>query len=141
MKDEKDMKYYTPAIEEFHVGFECQVVQEGQWITVMPFESGTLAYVERSLNEDSCRVKYLDRDDIESFGFEFQELKWNKVSEERTFKSAKYTILFFGFYTTTVNTHLKGRLTIYSEQEDILFDGRVKNKSELKRILTQTGVI
>ena len=65
MKD----KYYTPEIEEFHVGFEYEVnygkdrwVKEGlhyaPQVVTLPYK-----------NLENIRVKHLDREDIESLGF------------------------------------------------------------------------
>jgi len=62
-------KYYTPTIEEFHVGFEYELKTEGEWV------SQTLD-IDYSLNRvagglaNNTRVKHLDQEDIESFGFE-----------------------------------------------------------------------
>jgi hypothetical protein len=66
-------------------------------------------------------------------------LKWNKVSDERTYKLDKYTMLFFGYNISKNNKHLKGRVTIY-EYEDILFNGSIKNISELKILIKQLNI-
>jgi len=84
--------------------------------------------------------KHLDKKDIESLGWKHEELNWDKVSEERTYKLDKYTILFFGYGIT--NEHLKGRLTIYCNigTNEIIFDGIIKNKSELNKLMKMLNI-
>ena len=84
-----DDKYYTPEIEEFHVGFEYEQKPSFTDGTVKTqedfdrekwkkriFKVGYGPYINRALygrNRDKgicgIRVKYLDREDIESLGF------------------------------------------------------------------------
>ena len=117
-------KYYTPTIEEFHVGFECEMnTTPNNWvkasITLIHFQ-----YLNKWLQEGLIRVKYLDRENIESLGF-------------RQCESF--------FYST------KGDYRIYSELERIyqiedliyaktLFSGEIRNKSELSRLLKQLEI-
>ena len=62
-------KYYIPEIEEFHVGFEVETMS-----------SKTNDWVNYTITVDDClgtwdifltktRIKYLDREDIESLGW------------------------------------------------------------------------
>ena len=84
-----ESKYYTPEIEEFHVGFEYEyketfldgtVKSKEQFDNAKWVESissiGDSPYVHRALSgkiadnkRGGIRVKYLDKEDIESFGF------------------------------------------------------------------------
>lgn len=84
----KSSKYYTPQIEEFHVGFEFEFSGlDNNW-NKQPFTSQkvlreeseyfglyTLSWVKKIFNnkdmpiENYMRVKYLDSVDIESFEF------------------------------------------------------------------------
>lgn len=86
-------KYYTPALNEFNVGFEYEM-KSGFWDgTVKTLEQyneakwekhtvivGSLPYIERTIsgrNSDNLppaiRVKYLDEIDIESLGYELDK--------------------------------------------------------------------
>ena len=87
-------KFYVPSIEEFHVGFEYEAkatFQDGTVKSQEEFEDDEkypwtkqtcdviLASIERSLTgvnaeNGRCgiRVKYLDKEDIESLGFEYK---------------------------------------------------------------------
>lgn len=94
-------KYYTPKIEEFHIGFECEVfgtsyqypvtlvsaniikvlgepVMVQDWDKVVcEWDDLELVYDDWEHEYDNFkneyRVKYLDREDIESFGFVFDQ--------------------------------------------------------------------
>lgn len=128
-------KYYTPSIEEFHVGFEFEIlIKNKYWETtsVGKYELNTIAANVNSSFKDYYRVKYLDREDIESFGFsnvigdiyflkvgklfpvKLQQLEYNKI------------IIFY---------------PEYFNRGEILFQGIIKNKSELKTLLKQLEII
>ena len=68
-------KYYTPEIEEFHVGFEYETsyLQAcGTWSREV-LEEDYVGYFHSIYSGDAVptefRVKYLDKDDIEDLGF------------------------------------------------------------------------
>ncbi len=76
----KVMKYYIPIIEEFYTGFEYERMNGESWEESEFLESdsyGTLArgyeneFEEIAIGLRDVRVKYLDREDIESLGFEY----------------------------------------------------------------------
>ena len=162
-------KYYTPTIEEFHVGFEYEVTMmssgglvmmnfkdntnetisepnhkiwektvvtstmadTGKMIT-MPFNDGTLTYEDTTLpydhrsiedivsllKSDQIRVKYLDQEDIESLGFVSD-------SGDKDFIIGEFQLEI-----------IKDIIFISKRYGEIpLFQGTIKNISELKRIL------
>ena len=73
----EDTKYYQPEITEFHVGFECECNDEEtgfEPITICAEDLKNKLDEEYNFQEvgsihPEYRVKCLDRDDIESFGF------------------------------------------------------------------------
>ncbi|MHA2182983.1 MAG: hypothetical protein ACXAAH_16305, partial [Promethearchaeota archaeon] len=98
---EKD-KYYTPTIEEFHVGFEYEYSvsgDEGTWettslngdfyekeheVTYLPMR---IRNSNTKIHAGRVRVKHLDREDIESFGFEWNEMgPWRDDLERFMFR-------------------------------------------------------
>tara|TARA_R100000544_G_C2213483_1_gene53227 strand:- start:114 stop:527 length:414 start_codon:yes stop_codon:yes gene_type:complete len=137
MKD----KYYTPEIEEFHVGFEFEsnytlFSRDREWVKCKLDENNTWFteewYVDAVPTE--FRVKYLDKEDIESLGWEFHQQNhsgclssfWNKKDVLlRLTVSYKNSIPYVSIY------HYEG----WETPEMI-----IKNKSELKRILKQLSV-
>lgn len=141
-----ETKYYTPKDEEFHIGFEFEskignglihpsfyeenqewkqtVVQQGDFFT--------------TIDPKSVRVKFLDQEDIEGLGW----------YHDQTTKDG--AVFFFGsfdqFSLICHNHHLKfddnyTNVRISVMLGDNLFDGKIKNKSELKRLMVQLGII
>jgi len=127
-------KYYTPDISEFHVGFEYQTSgNDGDdWHEELILDKFELV---QAIENDALyifRVKYLDRGDVESLGFE----------HDQTTKDGSY------FYNGTLITenqwciNLKDLIIdIYdiNGKSDFRFTGVIKNKSELKRVLKMIG--
>ena len=140
-------EYYTPSVEEFHVGFECEVsitTSHGQyenkvnWYPIvigrkdrysLLIEAEFHAKLKIDLNK--FRVKYLDKEDIESLGFKF-------IEEDRGYCYYKLKI-----YRLTYNPK-EHSLTIDNgedyEQYNCYFEGTIKNISELKVLLKQIGI-
>ena len=151
MKD----KYYTPTIEELHVGFEYEfkprlrqglmshVHQEFEYVnwwkkeTIGREREGIIDILESYSNpfslsdvlsyhkDKAIRVKYLDREDIESLGF----VKWPD--------DEIYDLGEFQLHTNNYTNPLM--IAIYDDNSQYCFVGTIKNKSELKRILKQIG--
>jgi hypothetical protein len=134
MKD----KYYTPGIEEFHVGFEYERINGTTWETAKINQhdfSSLLSYKDEENEFDEInkkirevRVKYLDKEDIESLGF---ILKYDK-NNHHTYHSGGYAI-----------THciLDNKVDIYYMDGSEFVNGIViKNLSELKIILKQLNI-
>jgi hypothetical protein len=140
-------KYYTPSIEEFHVGFEYEYsdlnhnLQGYGWFkTEYVIDDTLLGMIEVGMN--NYRVKYLDKEDIESLGFKL-DLEAGKHSEGLWFKSTIKDILdgeddYLVFYPKN-NTITIGSFIAYEEQM-LVSDINIKNKSELKRLLKQLGI-
>lgn len=139
-----DSKYYTPEIEEFHVGFEYEQCpfkvedsKKDKWSVVRKFvyPDGVHNYtkihgieaLELPIKEQCVRVKYLDREDIESLGYHTED------NGECYNKSEGFTLV--GLYPWEKPNEYK--ITI--ELNDV-FLGIIKNKSELKRLLKQLGI-
>ena len=141
-------KYYTPEIEEFHVGFECEqkLLEEGaEWKPIR------IHCLEMITHVSSCaRVKYLDQEDIESLGFTEETdpekafcsqwggsstLFYKKYYDESRKKELYHWIRCSGSYDGSFQPGDKGVFMMMSQD----FRGWVKNKSELKRVLKQIG--
>lgn len=140
-------KYYTPELEEFHVGFEYELRvtnewQQCEWSPRNDMSWFNLELIDRNGEEkfstpaNLIRVKYLDQEDIEELGWEEDldapcryELKGyilykfredGFITIKRSFTYEKYGTSFIGF--------------------DILFEGTIKNKSELKKVMIMLGI-
>jgi hypothetical protein len=135
-------KYYTPTIDEFHIGFEYEYMQFSEelecvdrWLPVNITIKALIPEINKFEDINKIRVKYLNREDIRSFGF---------VDDLRnSFIHDKY-LLLPGYYTrakTEIQYDFDTKICTIGSTGQIVFIGKIKNKSELKRILKQIGVI
>lgn len=138
-----DSKYYVPEPEELHIGFEYEVncfigtdtdmyygyvnnTKNNQWCQFV-FPDKFTGYDLDKLFKNKIRVKYLDIDDIESLGWEQQ------FEGEYSFSKIGYR-LFYDY-------EVKHMTILHYHSGDYLFIGIIKNKSELKKLLTQLNII
>lgn len=141
-------KYYTPEIEEFHVGFEFEMDDTwGGWkklILTDEMLKGNVMIGLGSGNErvpyyHKTRVKYLDREDIESLGF--VENAWSLVdSDWKMYDLGKYLLSHGGGNNYSITIPNEGIQTEKGFMHHTVFRGTIKNKSELKRLLKQLGI-
>lgn len=137
-------EYYTPALEEFHVGFEIELYNAdgGCWGKYIVTEGDRPIDFVNDIESDCCRVKYLDKQDIESL--EWKILTTFKspftgrqgytfgISNSRGFnEGADYKLI-------TLDNHVyQIHIIHYShyeyKQETMAFS--IRNKSELKKLM------
>jgi len=154
-------KYYTPDISEFHVGFEYEAKQsfmDGTVKTSVEYERaewklhtvcvGDIPYIDRALNGKNAanglcgiRVKYLDREGIESLGYSHEGGKLS-VGGQQEYEGLLGTKGLISIFHTPINSKVtikgKNKIRDGSGKWDgwiIYFDGKIYNKSELKNIL------
>ena len=130
MKEES--KYYTPEIEEFHVGFEYEYKYNDKGWTQKVYEPHF--EVDKIEAEKYCRVKYLDKEDIESLGFEVKKepYRWQFGKGHINLTTAIYN---------SKSDVPHDRITISDGRDDhTYFDGTIKNKSELINQLKRCGI-
>ena len=134
------MKYYTPTIEEFHIGFEYEIsTREGAWLkdTYMCNSKVGVTFDDMPELAKISRVKLLDRSDIEDLGWEYVPYVSQGEQGDRWFdvhKKGKYTMISGGVKTNHV------RIFIDSMLDDNLFQGTIKNKGKLKDVLKMIGI-
>lgn len=153
-----ESKYYSPTIDEFYVGFEyyfCSTYQEGvdideiiidgedgykKYIYDIPSNSkwDSKGWIISGLEHNQFKVKYLDKSDIEELGFEYKEDRG---------MSENYGHLFYLPYNESTGLVCCLRYWFNSNRVEIkrnhigtIFDGTIKNKSELKKLLTQLNI-
>lgn len=140
------MKYYTPEIDEFHVGFECEIqsswgMQKGIYPSILREDTLTGFQLQKIGETETLkkvisgiRVKYLDKKDIESLGFSYY--KTHPGMEQMEFDKGEYEL--------TYDPNFKGkqwlRINLEGEGDVTLFSGSIKNKSELKVLLKQLNI-
>ena len=162
----ENTKYYTPEIEEFCVGFEYeQKVKFGWYNSIFGELNGEyIGEYDNELSEcyweirhNNIRVKYLDKTDIESFGFinilttgtqRFKKYVNLKQLEDGEWFDY-YLFLSLRYFDNTPHITIK-KIDIHTYEEEIevndnvkteyLFQGYVKNKHEFSKILKQLGI-
>lgn len=129
---ETNNKYYTPTRDEFFEGFEFEFntgnegwrkdISDGR----LPYSFFTEKY------KDLARVKYLDKEDIESLGWKYdtKENYYSYMDYKEFFKSNN--TLFSNFKNKTIG--------IWDIASNFKFNGIIKNKSELKKLMKQLGI-
>lgn len=143
-------KYYTPTIEEFHIGFEYETKEgfmdgtvkskycfyNAKWIPNLVSETSELAYIDRSLSGKNTknglcgvRFKILDREDIEACGWEGDTFSKDFIAFHHKDDYYNMALLF----------SLPNEVLI-KKNEEYLFQGEIKNKSELHRLMKQLKI-
>jgi hypothetical protein len=142
-----DNKYYTPSIEEFYVGFEYD--REGvfngdtTWTTMIygkePFKVDYKVFPDFLENDlKNVRVKYLDKDDIKSLGW-----MWNDLGVFELTKNTIDQVIEPKKITYRLISYPGGRWEIRPSHPSYNFGmylGTIKNKSELKVLMKQLGI-
>lgn len=129
-KMEKE-KYYTPEIEEFCVGFEYEVNLGSDWVRTkldVNWKLGGETILKLNDNKP-VRVKYLDQEDIESLGW--KQITKSKYS--RDFDDVSYKIYHNEISNICIIKEFQENDTY--ETATSIFNGTIKNKSELKKLL------
>ena len=161
-------KYYTPEIEEFHVGFEYEfhgMTTGGLEIVDFsknPIESKTISkptnkvWTKESIYRDDCALYNRSFKSLEGL-IKSKQIRVKHLDKE------DIEILGFSMRTTSYGVYyIKNQYKIdyawdkrliisennkmvvdkdFENQGNILFIGIIKNKSELKRILKQLNIL
>jgi len=149
-------KYYTPEIEEFHVGFEYEYrgFLAGDWENITTEQEDFSIMFDDFEHEmdgkfnELYRVKKLDNEDIESLGWRPEHIidvfsgdgnelvhGFSKTINETDSYCLIYTNHVLQIYLQHVYNLASGN---WSQQ--IKFEGTIKNKSELRRLMKQLGI-
>lgn len=153
-----ETKYYTPTIEEFHVGFEFQRKEEhrlhirnefpktNKW-TLKKWDENQIRIgkLRCEINEGNIRVKELDQEDLESLGWKMTknfnyEIQFQFIINDYKFYDCSYD---FEDKILLIEEFIQEKLvanTINNYNSYTLFKGEIKNKSELKRIMKQLQI-
>ena len=124
----EENKYYTPEIDEFYVGFEFEDSYGDEEYAKNSIDKLNIEDVISSFldKEVDIRVKHLDKQDLIELGFN------PDPSCERYYE--------FNEYQLYVDIHPDFNITIYNDDPIIIFQGSIKNKSELIKVLKMLGI-
>ena len=134
----EDKRYYVPELKEFHVGFEFEdwdVKEDENWVKRIVSERG---FIKHPHCEN--RVKYLDREDIESLGFKFipSIIVDYKLFEIHIPKKPNTNIIE-DWWSLRVEDNY--RCQIYQNKDNWRrFFGIIKNKSELIKVMEMLNI-
>lgn len=137
MESHIDKKFYVPDISEFHIGFEFEewtYTGNRNW-TQKIFNETNFESISLKLNKGKIRVKTLNREDIESLGFEYSgnNMVFDKFNSDKETPNGKYSIFI---HSDILSIQAKSKTGAFTTE---MFNGYIKNKSELKRVLKQIG--
>lgn len=132
----EENKYYTPEIEEFHVGFEYELRQASVWQKERVEQNDCFC----DLQGEGIRVKHLDREDIESCVLEVTDnvLAYGRNDDYFTEWEIDGSFSIWISNGSPSTIWIKRINMNNGEQNDVPFE--VKNKSELKRVLKMIGI-
>jgi Cys-tRNA synthase (O-phospho-L-seryl-tRNA:Cys-tRNA synthase) len=138
--------YYTPTLDEFHCGFECEIFENDEWHKcTLGYRKSKIAQLRGMLQASvgsfgqtitidsdtlmtNLRVRFLSAKDLQSLGFT---------------PIGNFQCVFEG-YEHQIKLYETGNsaptVQIVDKEDSDCFYGQVRNISEFKRILRQIGV-
>lgn len=138
--------FYTPKITEFYIGFEYEVLKGDNWIKCSDFsneyehEDSPLHGLIKDLENSKIRVRHLDPDEIISLGFGYSgadtkdSIHWyNKLGNFKIINWLSDEIII----NYDSENHFLWIFAMDKGKANQLFQGVIKNKSELNKILTK----
>lgn len=154
-------KYYTPNIEEFNVGFTYEFgkdyLGEYLWTEIYIDHADVLnvCEIEKQIEEGHIRIKYLDEIDIKEEGFvkrvKDEWVGWHDyildtVSGEIGYflKATIHKPRMDDVYKIYLHRYLEEETKIEPKvnegESELVYKGRIKNISELRRILKMLAI-
>ena len=154
-------KYYTPAVEEFHIGFEYEYKHKphpkgewGEW-KKETFEDIMIGYGEQIFpllpsplgDQDEYtkfRVKYLDENDIIELNWVKNHDTWQLTPDNSSPDDLDVFTLKVGDLTdhgfSVIISHIHNLPNEVGVEEEERFNGYVRNKSHLKDMMFSSGI-
>lgn len=126
----KENKYYTPELEEFHIGFEYEFRIEDEWRSLKWNQSQV---VQGRVLEGLVRVKYLDKKDLNELGY--YDTSKNYFMKDAPGNLGYWTEVLIDYRWWTPEKNELSIKGVRGNEQGILFHGKIKNKSELVQIL------
>jgi hypothetical protein len=128
----EEKKYYTPTIEEFHEGIECEYLKndrpsDGYKSIVFHLDQwGDFL----DISHYTFRIPYLCKEDIEELGWKYDQNKMKGSSLEVFYNSE----LELTFDPKECQVWIK-------DKDEPVFIGVIKNKSRLRLVMEMVGII
>lgn len=133
----EENKYYTPSLDELYIGFECE-----KHDTYFNDSEPVSEYRQHIMCEEdfdmlSCyptqyRVKYLDKEDLVELGFNpVKGVEVNMCNKQIYYRDQWCSVVFNYDRITNI---------VIQKNSFPVFNGVVKNKSELIKVLKMLGI-
>ena len=151
-----ESKYYIPIIEEFYVGFNCEIWEKKLiYDKVWKFRVNKYIFNEKQvtqtffnynftedLREGKIRVKLLDKEDIESLGWKRDSLRAYQLTRQ-IYNKDNWMLLYDSenhkLSLTVRDPSLNLEMMIKLRTTGV-FNITIKNKSELIKLLKQLDI-
>lgn len=136
-------KYYTPEIEEFHIGFEYEFnVGNTTWTKfIFDLDRPDKVLENFKLNPQLFRVKYLDKEDIESLGFVHigGSLLKDNIGVKFVCKSNKNYFIHLSYtkFSDRIVLRIETSIEEDSERTLVCHSIRCNNISQFKKLLNK----
>lgn len=134
-----ESKYYTPTIEQFYVGFEYQEqdIAPVEWVESKFTQYHQLEDIAKYIEKKEVRVKYLDYQDVISEGWE----QTSKMTQPQFFTKDKYRLVLYNEnFIRIFNSQSNVKMCLNKDNEEQLFCGTIRNKSELRMVMKLIGI-
>ena len=125
-------KYYTPTLNDFAEGLEYEWKFTSEGYT--PF-THSFKFILPELQ--NIRIKHLDQSDIESLGFKYEGMRGKKQLYVKA--TSAHSIMAKTFNLSILKEDCLILIDNVSTRSTRKFDGVIKNKSELVKILEMIG--
>lgn len=149
-------KYYTPSIEEIHPGLEFELTpfiamhkvnENSIWHKIIwcVNDNTGIGTLQRCCETDHIRIKYLDKEDIEELNFHENNTEKKIWYGDGIFQSSriigplKYLLEYF-YDEHHLIIHIHNNETMSKNELHQIFNGHIKNKSELKVLFQQLNI-
>lgn len=141
------LKYYTPELNEFHLGFEYElrtIYQDddnntiNKWYKLQTSGELSLSSIKRLIND--IRVKFLDKEDIESLNFYCNLVFTREDMSDRQIICDKIVKYRKDSQSCNLIYNPISNWLLVSIKNQTIFAGFCKNKSELKRLMGQLNI-
>lgn len=147
-----DNIYYTPKIEEFCIGFEYEQAlvdtywNISEWKKTIFLQNTDFNNLIKYINFN--RVKYLDKEDIESLGFTFNSKNLSVVLEEpiMVFRNETSNTALAYYYNShrvsliTADLSKDPTYNLTGQDPNKIAPLKIKNKTELVKLLNQLNI-
>jgi hypothetical protein len=125
------MKYYTPVLEEFGINFEYEVKVDDKWEKRILNHLTSLHNIKVLLEKENIRVRYLNKKDIIECGW---------IKSGRDFKKYKEKTMYYLCTHNNIKRNIINDIYIQSSIYDCIFEGTIKNISELRKLMHQLEI-